>query len=82
MTVTLNLSAELEKGLMDRARARGISLDQYVQEIITRDTATALESSLKPAAANLHDLLMNSPLRGAELDLQRERDYPRPVDIE
>lgn len=32
--------------------------------------------------ANLADLLLNSPFAGAGLDLTRNSDYPRPVEIE
>ena len=31
---------------------------------------------------SLHDFFMNSPLRGANLDLERVRDYPRALDLE
>jgi Arc/MetJ-type ribon-helix-helix transcriptional regulator len=31
---------------------------------------------------SLHEFLMNSPLRGANLDLERVRDYPRAFDLE
>lgn len=31
---------------------------------------------------SLHDFFMNSPLRGANLDLERVRDYPRAFDLE
>jgi hypothetical protein len=31
---------------------------------------------------SLHEFFMNSPLRGANLDLERARDYPRAFDLE
>jgi hypothetical protein len=31
---------------------------------------------------SLHEFFMNSPLRGANLDLEREGDYPRVFDLE
>ncbi len=31
---------------------------------------------------SLHEFFMNSPLRGANLDLERVRDYPRGFDLE
>jgi hypothetical protein len=31
---------------------------------------------------NLSDLLLNSPFAGAELNLERQQDYPRALDIE
>jgi hypothetical protein len=31
---------------------------------------------------SLHDFFMNSPLRGANLELERAKDYPRAFDLE
>jgi len=31
---------------------------------------------------SLHEFFMNSPLRGANLDLERVRDYPRGFELE
>jgi hypothetical protein len=33
-------------------------------------------------ARNLSDLLINSPFAGANLDLERSQDYPRPTELE
>jgi len=30
---------------------------------------------------NLSDLLLNSPFAGADLDLERSNDFPRPTDL-
>jgi hypothetical protein len=37
--------------------------------------------SVKPHGS-LHDFFLNSPLRGANLDLERVADYPRAFDLE
>jgi len=37
MIVTLSLNPEVENSLLARARARGVSLDDYLQELITRE---------------------------------------------
>lgn len=37
MTVTLSLNPEVEKGLLARARERGVSLNDYLQELVTRE---------------------------------------------
>ena len=39
MSVTLNLSPEVEKDLTALAEARGLSLSEYLQEIATREAA-------------------------------------------
>jgi hypothetical protein len=83
--VTLSLNPDVEKGLLARAHAPGVSLEVYLQEIATR------EAGLPQAAAqlragqkqfdNLSDLLLNSPFAGADLDLERSKDYPRQIDL-
>jgi hypothetical protein len=84
MNVTLNLNPEVEKGLMARADARGISLDDYLQELVAREAAVpAAAEPCRPHKRfdNLSDLLLNSPFAGANLDLERSKDFPRPVDL-
>jgi hypothetical protein len=82
MTVTLTLDPEVEKGLLARARERGVSLDDYLQEIVTRESGVPLSPPLSTNAKNLSDLLLNSPFAGAGLNLERSRDYPRPTELE
>ena len=82
MTVTLNLNSEVEKGLVARARERGISLDDYLQEIVTREAGVPPSPPSSAKARNLSDLLLNSPFAGASLDLDRSHDYPRPTELE
>jgi hypothetical protein len=84
MNVTLNLNPEVEKGLMARAHARGVSLDDYLQELVVREVGLPGDAETRPAGKqfdNLSDLLLNSPFAGANLDLERSKDYPRPVDL-
>jgi hypothetical protein len=85
MTVTLNLNPEVEKGLMARARARGVSLNDYIQELAAKEAGLPFAAEPNPTPKrfdNLSDLLLNSPFAGADLDLERSQDYPRPVDLE
>jgi hypothetical protein len=85
MTVTVNLDTEVEKGLMARARARGISLDEYIQELIAKEAGIPVAAeprSTDNRFDNLSDLLLNSPFARANLDLDRSQDYPRSVDLE
>ena len=82
MTVTLNLNPEVEKGLLARARERGVSLDDYLQEIVTREAGVSPSPSSSMKAKNLSDLLLSSPFAGAGLNLERAQDYPRPTELE
>jgi hypothetical protein len=85
VTVTLSLNPEIEKGLIARARERGVSLDDYLQELLSREagvTASDTRQSVHARFKNLSDLLLNSPFaEAADLDLERIKDYPRPVDL-
>ena len=84
MNVTLNLNPEVEKGLMARAHARGVSLDDYLRELLAREAGLPVSADPPPVHKqfdNLSDLLLHSPFAGANLDLERSKDYPRPVDL-
>ena len=84
MTLTLNLNPEVEKGLRARAQARGVSLDAYLQELVAKEAGLPAAAEPRPIPKqfdNLSDLLLHSPFAGANLDLERSRDYPRPVDL-
>jgi hypothetical protein len=85
MNVTLSLNPEVEKGLLARAQARGVSLDEYLQEVVAREAGLPAAAETCPSQKrfdNLSDLLLNSPFAGANLDLERSKDHPRPVDLE
>jgi hypothetical protein len=58
MTITLNLPPETEQTLLAEAKARGLSLDAFLQTIITTQAAAA--EAMKP----LQDL----PREGEQLD--------------
>jgi hypothetical protein len=84
VNVTLNLSPEVEKHLMARAYAQGISVDDYIQELVAKEASLPRPTSPRPIHErfdNLSDLLLNSPFAGANLDLERSKDYARPVDL-
>jgi hypothetical protein len=41
MNITLILNREVEKGLLARAQARGISLDAYLDDLVKREAGVA-----------------------------------------
>jgi hypothetical protein len=52
-------------------------------DALDEDARDAGKSSAPPVTphGSLHGFFMNSPLRGANLDLERVRDYPRAPDL-
>lgn len=82
MTITLDLEPEIEEGLRTQAQARGVSLSDYVKEIVERE-AHAAEPAEVPRAKNLVELF--APIRGlfgdGELDFSRSPSTARPVDF-
>ena len=84
MTETLNLSPKGEEALRARAHARGVSLDDYLQALVAKEAGLPAGAETGPIHKrfdNLSDLLLNSPFAGANLDLERSKDYLRPVEL-
>jgi hypothetical protein len=76
MTVKVELTPEIEAGLLAQAQARGMSLEVYAAELLQRAAAP-----LKPRSGkkSLVDLFV--PLRGLNLDFGRNPSAGRPVDL-
>jgi len=92
MTITLDLQPEIERGLLAQAQLHGLSLQDYVLEIVKREVQTpeAMNASLAgkdrtSPAANLVELC--EPLRGLlndnEIDVlfSRNPSTGRPIDL-
>ena len=74
MTITLDLSPEIEKSLLAHAQAKGVSPDDYVREIVTKELPL-------PAAPTqtLYEFFRESPLVGLELEFERDKDTGRDI---
>ena len=87
MNVTLCLPPDIEQGLLAEAESRGISLDALLEALIRQYAATGVYPFRsvpdQPAAPlkNLAQFLKESPFAGAELDLERRKDYVRPPEL-
>ena len=80
MTITLDLPADIEAGLLAQAQARGISLKAYLEQVVQDAVPTAARS--RPAnKKSLAQLFAESPFKGLEMDFPRDRDPLRPVDL-
>ena len=61
-----------------------MSLDDYLQELVAKEVGLTGAAEPRPAHEqfdNLSDLLLSSPFAGANLDLERSKDHPRPVHL-
>jgi hypothetical protein len=86
MTITLDLQPEIERGLLAQAQARGVSLSDYVLEIVAREAHVSPASpplrtgqELIDACAKVRGLLTDE-----EVDtlFSRNPSFARPVDFE
>ena len=90
MTLTIDLQPDIERCLIAQAQAKGLSLTDYAQQILSREASPheapqELQDSSRKAT-NLYDLF--APVRGLmtdeEVDLyfSRTPSSSRPVDFE
>ena len=83
MTITLDLTSDIEKDLLAQATARGLSIAEYVQQIVTREAGQSASASIAPVAEpkNIFELFANSPFKGLNIEFERDRDYGREIDM-
>ena len=83
----VELKPETERLVQEELRSGHV---QTVDEIIVCGVQALREKSKTAQAAtvppgkprkNLADFLIESPFAGSEIDLERQRDYGRPVDL-
>jgi hypothetical protein len=81
--MTIHLTPEQERIIQEEI-LRGHFRD--VEEVLDRALAALLEATpvAQPTASspkNLVAVMSEPPFAGSELDLERQRDYPRPVNL-
>jgi len=84
MTITLDLQPEVEKDLLTQARARGVSLADFVKEIVAREARVPRvpgAGDSAPEAKNLVELFANSPFKGLDMKFERDKDYGRRIEL-
>ena len=79
MSITLDFQPEIERGLLAQATARGVSLADFLKEIITRQARGVSETALASEAKDLVELFENSPFRGLDMEFERDKDYGREI---
>jgi Arc/MetJ-type ribon-helix-helix transcriptional regulator len=80
--MTINITPEDEKIIQENLRT---GVFRTVEEVIHRALVSlpTPETSPQPTRPRRHlvDVLSEPPFAGSELDLDRIRDYPRPLDL-
>ena len=89
MTIHLDLQPEAEKGLVDQARERGVSVDDFVKEIVVREPLRAPGPALEPEGRTGQDLIDACARVGGlftdqeiEAMFKRSPSFGRSVDFE
>jgi post-segregation antitoxin (ccd killing protein) len=88
MTITIDLQPDVESGLLAQAQAKGVSLTDYVQEIVARE-ARAGEAEATAAERRSGQTLIDAfaDIRGLFTDEEIDRMFARnqsparPVDL-
>lgn len=87
MTITLNLDPDIEQGLLAQAQAKGVSLTDYVEQIVEREARQALpvHASDKRTGQALIDVCadVRGLLTDEEIDTMfaRNRSLSRSIDL-
>jgi len=87
MTITLDIQPEIERGLLAQAQARGLTLTDYVKEIVAREAHVfeGADNASQSEVKNLFELF--APVRGLLTDDEIDRCFSRnpstgrPVDL-
>jgi len=78
VTLTHDLNPDVERGLLAQAQAHGVSLKEYVQEIVAREAHVSVAAPTAvpgTQAKNLVELFANSPFKGLSMEFERDRDF-------
>lgn len=77
MTITVDLRPEVEAELARRASMRGRPVDAYFATLL--EEAVHLPPATAPVAKNMVELF--APLRGLNLNFDRDRDPGRDIEL-
>lgn len=77
MTITLDIQPEIARGLLAQAQARGLTLTDYVKEIVAREAHVSggADNTSQREAKNLFELF--APVRGLLTDDEIDRCFSR-----
>jgi hypothetical protein len=77
MTLTIEIKPEIEAELAAQAAARGMDVRAYAAQLLE----TAAHADEQSTSKNFVEFLRQSPLVGVELNLERDKDTGRDIDL-
>jgi plasmid stability protein len=80
MTITLDISPETKEELARQAAAHGLGVGAYAASLLEEAAHAASDKPL-PAAAAKDMVELFAPLRGLNLDFERDRDTGREINL-
>jgi hypothetical protein len=81
MTITLDISPETKEELARQAAAHGLGVGAYAASLLEEAAAHAASDKPLPAAAAKDMVELFAPLRGLNLDFERDRDTGREISL-
>ncbi len=87
MTFTIDLQPEIERCLLAQAQAKGVSLTDYVKEIVSREVHISTAGPAQPRRTGQALIDVCAEVRGVLTDEEidtlfaRNRSVSRPVDL-
>lgn len=80
MTITLDIRPEIEAALARQAAAHGLGIGEYAAGLLEEAAHASLGKS--PVPAEPKDMVeLFAPLRGLNLDFERDRDTGRDINL-
>ena len=78
MTITIEITPEVKAALARQAAAQGREVESYVASLL----AEAVQLPVEPPAPPAKDMVeLFAPLRGLNLDFERDRDTGRDLNL-
>ena len=82
MTLTLEIPSDVEAGLLAAADAKGVSPEAYATQVLRERLQSVPQESKRPAGRkSLPQLFAESPLKGLDLNVERDPDTGRSLEL-
>jgi Arc/MetJ-type ribon-helix-helix transcriptional regulator len=80
--MTVNITPEDEKLIQEKLRTGAfLSAEEVIHRALVSLPTPEASPQSTPSRRSLVDVLSEPPFAGSELNLERTKDYPRPLDL-